>query len=315
MSGSVCALGHPLSGLQYVCPICGLGRLPETPPASGTVGVPAAAPPAPTPEVAPASQFDDTSPAAPATGWSAPAPSAVPPPPPPPGAQWSSYPISAYGAPPRSSKRGIIIGSVAAVIVLAVASSVVYITHKPKPTATGVVQADGTTIVNSRGIRITTPVGWTVVPTTTGDLAKAGQSLAASNPQLGNALRALQSRDLQNALRLFAFGSTGSDGFTANANVLVSSSVLPLDNVVASNSTELTSTGALHIEESPVTTNSDAAELTFQQPLTLPTGRSITLNVQQVYEKNGNELGILTLETTAATDPGFSTMISSFQLT
>jgi hypothetical protein len=304
MSGSVCALGHPLTESQQLCAVCGLGRLPETP------AVPAELQYAATP--------------APATQW-APPPLQSPPPPPVPSQQWSPYqpaglggsavyPSDPFAAPkPRRSRQWIVISAVAAVAVLA--GGAVWWTQRPEPSATGTLQADGTTVVDSRGIHIVTPAGWTVVSTTPAALAKAGKTLAQSNPQLSSALQGLESRQQRNILRFFAYDKPAADGSISDADVLVSNTVLPLGAVVDGNSANLSQTGAVNVHESPIAGEANAEELTYQLPLTLSQGRSVTFHVDQVYVSKGSEVGILTLGTTAPKDATFATMINSFHLT
>lgn len=313
MSGSVCALGHPLPESQLLCQVCGLGRLPDAQPDPPVQSVESAAAP---------DQLQFA--AAPAAGaqW------APPPPPPPPTQQWAAYPppadggpafypASPYGSPPpQQSRRWVLISVVAVVAVLAVAGAgLAWWSQRPDPSATGSVQADGTTVVNSRGIHIVTPVGWVVVSTTQAALAKAGKSLAQSNPQLASALHGLESRQQRNILRFFAYGKPTPDGKISDADVLVSDTILPLGSVVDGNEADLKSTGAVNIQESPIPGEANAEQLTYRLPLTVAQGRTLTFSVDQVYVSKGSEIGILTLGTTAASDPSFSTMVNSFRLT
>jgi hypothetical protein len=224
------------------------------------------------------------------------------------------YPPGAFPGSARRPSRGWII--VAGVAVLAVvAGGLAWWSQRPVPSATGTRQADGSTVVNSRGIHITAPAGWTVVATTPSALAKAGKSLDGSNPQLAAAVREMQSRQQRNILRFFAYETATTGGFTSNANVLVAKLTAPLGEVVAANSNELSSSGATGIHESAVPTSQGAGEaLTYQLPLALPQGGSVTLNVDQVYEAKGSSLGILTMETAGASDSTFPALINSFSL-
>jgi hypothetical protein len=188
--------------------------------------------------------------------------------------------------------------------------------QRPHASATGTVQPDGTTVVDSRGIHIVTPAGWMVLATTPAALAKAAATLTSSNPQLAAALQGLQSQEHSDVLRFFAYGTPGPGGFTSSANVLVMNEVLPLNAVVAANSAELPQTGALNINESAIATaTGEGEELTYHLPLKLPQGRTLMLNIDQVYEAKGSEIGILTMGTAGRGDGGVPAMISSFRLT
>ena len=49
--------------------------------------------------------------------------------------------------------------------------------------------------------------------------------------------------------------------------------------------------------------------------MTLPSGGTVSINVEQVYVSNGSEVGILTMGTTQGTDNDFQAILSSFRLT
>jgi hypothetical protein len=251
----------------------------------------------------------------PATQW------APPPPPgqqwasPPPGQQWSPYIAPGFDRPPpRRSRRWLIVGAISAVVV--VAGGFAWWNHRQVPSATGSVQADGSTVVNSRGIDITVPVGWNVVSTTPAALAKAAKTLEGSNPQVAAAVQGLESRQQGDALRFFAYGTPSLDGFTSDADVLVQDSTLPLSEVVSASQAGLSSAGATDIQVSGVISGgTNADELTYRLPLALPSGGSVSINVEQVYVSNGSEIGILTMGTTQGTDKDFQAILNSFRLT
>jgi hypothetical protein len=200
-------------------------------------------------------------------------------------------------------------------VVAVVGVGVVWWTHRQVPSATGRVQADGSTVVNARGISIVTPAGWTVVATTPAALAKAAGTLDQSNPQVAAAVKALESRQQADVLRFFAYGPPAPDGFTSDADVLVTNSTVPLSDVVSASEAGLTSAGATNLHVSEVGAGGTTAdELTYRVPLSLPSG-TITLNVQQVYVSNGSEVGILTMGSTERHDADFSSILNSFRLT
>ncbi len=218
-----------------------------------------------------------------------------------------------YGAPsPQRSRVWIVVAGVAAAVVL-IAGGAVWWTHRSVGSATGKVQADGSTVVNSRGVSITAPAGWTVVSTTASALAKAGESVAQSNPQLAAAMQGVAHN---NDLRFFAYGATTPDGFTSNANVLVTKTPLPVSAAAAATAADLEKAGAKHVHDSGVTAGgTDAVELTYQLPLRLTNGSELTINATQVFESNGSEIGILTVGSTSTADGGTSALINSFRLT
>jgi hypothetical protein len=233
-----------------------------------------------------------------------------PPTPHPDAASPAIYPPSGYGNPVPRRFRGWI--GLAAAVVAIVAGGLVWWTQRPISSATGKMQTDGTTVVDSHGIFITAPVGWTVVATTPAALAKASRAVTQSNPQLASAMRSLESRQQNGALRFFAYGHTALGGSTSTANVLVTHTTAPLNTVVAANSAELSSDGASNMTDAPIA--GDAEELTYQLPLHLAND-TVTLNIQQIFKSNGSELGILTMGTTGPTDSSFPTLVNSFRLT
>jgi hypothetical protein len=191
-------------------------------------------------------------------------------------------------------------------------------THRSVDSETVTVQADGSTLVDGQGVHVVAPAGWTVVPTATvSAMAKAAQPTTQSDPQLAGAVQELASAQGANALRFVAYGHpVGGTLSAANANVLVTDLPVTVADAVSSSSAELTSRGATDIHESEVSTGSGSGEeLTFQIRLTLPEGGSVTLNSEQVFVSKGSEVGILTLETDAPSDPAFPGIISSFRLT
>jgi hypothetical protein len=257
-------------------------------------------------------------PSPPATLWAPPPPPGQQwaPQPPPPGQQWSPYVAPGVGRRAPRSRRWIIVGAVSAVAVLVVAGGFVWWNHRQVPSATGSVQSDGSTVVDSRGIHIMTPAGWTVVSTTPAALAKAAKTLEGSNPQVAAAVQGLESRQQGDALRFFAYGTPSLDGFTSDADVLVQDSTLPLSEVVSASQAGLASAGATDIQVTGVVSGaSNADELTYRLPLTLPSGGTVSINVEQVYVSNGSEVGILTMGTTQGTDNDFQAILSSFRLT
>ncbi len=203
---------------------------------------------------------------------------------------------------------------VAAAVVL-IAGGALWWTHRTVGSATGKVQADGSTVVNSRGISITAPTGWTVVSTTQSSLAKADAAVAQSNPQLASAMQALQDSAHNNDLRFFAYDATAPGGFT-NANVLVTNTPAPVGAVIAATAADARKAGAKHVHDSGVIAGgSNAVELLYQLPVRLPNGGEITIQTTQVFESKGSELGVLSIGSTTAADDGTSALINSFRLT
>jgi hypothetical protein len=338
---------------QVVCPICGLGSVPasadpsvtvaaeaggaapagwmpppvaDLPPTSAPVGAPVTGehPPVPAPyEFAAAASAPSWAPSsAPSSHWGQPAalpvaqpdsgPMGYPPPPGGPGA----YPLGSFNdRSSRPSRPWIIVAAVAAVV-LVLAGGLTWWTQRAKPSATGVVQADGATVVDTRGIAITTPVGWTVLSTTPDAIVAAAKAVSQSNPNLASAVNALASREHRNELRFFAYGVKTAAGYTPNANVLVTKTSVPLGNVVSASSSLLTSIGATNIHQQSATTGAESGiELTYQLPINLPTGGSITVSIEQLYVSKGSEVGILSVGSLHPNDSSLQTLIDTFRLT
>ena len=91
--------------------------------------------------------------------------------------------------PPRS-KKGLVVGLVAAGVAAALVATVAFVSYRRDHTVTAeaAVSESGVTVVRAQGVSLSLPSGWHNVPTTPADFNRYVDQLAASAPDLKQTL-------------------------------------------------------------------------------------------------------------------------------